>query len=65
MAIFRIITFLIDAIAAAIAGLAVAILTHLLPVLLISLAGVGAVLILCTSCGIRGVEFLRRRKQND
>lgn len=65
MAIFRIITFLIHAIAAAIAGLAVAILTHLVPMLLVGLAGAAAVLLLCTSCGIRGLEFFRRRKENE
>lgn len=65
VAIFRIITYLIHAMAAAIAALAVAILSHLLPVLLIAVGTLVAIAILCTSCGIRGFAFLRRRKQGE
>jgi len=65
VAIFHIITYLIHAMAAAIAGLAVAILSHLLPVLLIAVGTLIAVAVLCTSCGIRGFAFLRRRKQDE
>jgi hypothetical protein len=66
MAIFRIITFLIHAIVQAMASLLVAVFTHLVPALLAVIAGLALLAAVCTTCGVGGFAFLRRRnKQGD
>ncbi len=65
MAIFNVITFFIHAIAGAIASLLKAVFTHLVPALIAAGAVVGLTVAFCTSCGIGGLAFLRRRKREN
>jgi len=60
VAVFRIITYLIHAVAAAIASLATIVLSHLLPFILLAAATAIGVVALCTSFG--SALLLRRRK---
>jgi hypothetical protein len=61
MAIFRAVTFFIHAIVAAMASMLGAVFKHLLPGLLAIVIVLGAVAVLCASCGIGGVAVFRRR----
>ena len=65
MAIFNVITLLIHAMAGAMASLLSAVFSHLLPVLIALAVVVALAFAFCTSCGIGGVAFLRRRKRGD
>jgi hypothetical protein len=63
MAIFRVITFLIHAIVAAMASMLGAIFTHLLPGLLAAVVLLAAIAVFCTTCGIGGLASWRRRSK--
>lgn len=63
MAVFNIITFLIHAIAGAMASLLGVVFTHLLPALIALAVVVGIVAVVCTSCSIGSFALLRRRKR--
>jgi hypothetical protein len=63
VAIFKIITFLIHAIVQAIASLLLAVFTHLIPALLAVIALLALAVAVCTTCGISGLAFLRRRRK--
>jgi hypothetical protein len=66
VAIFKIITFLIHAIAQAMASLLLSIFTHLLPAILAVIALLALTAAVCTTCGISSLAFLRRRgKERD
>jgi hypothetical protein len=65
MAIFRVITFLIHAIVAAMASLLVAVFTHVVPALVAVLAILALIVAVCASCGFGGVAFLRRRSRSE
>ncbi|SEB80710.1 hypothetical protein [Terriglobus roseus] len=66
VAVFKIITFLIHAIVQAIASLLLAVFTHLVPALLAVVALLALLVAVCTTCGVSGFAFLRRRrKQQD
>ena len=58
MAVFRIVTFLIHAIA----SLVVAVFTHVVPAFVAAAGIIALVFAVCASCGIGGMTFLRRRK---
>ena len=63
MALLHIILFLIHAIAMAFASMMTSVLTHLVPMVLLAAAVIGAIVLLCTSCGIGGAAIIRRRRQ--
>ncbi len=63
MAIFRIVTFLIHAIALAFASLLTAVFTHLLPALLVLTVLVAAVLLACSCAGMGGIALVRRKRK--
>ncbi len=63
MAIVRVITFFIHAMVAAMASMLAAVFTHLLPGLLAAVVLLGLIAVLCTSCGIGSLAFMRRRSK--
>ena len=63
MALLHIILFLIHAIAMAFASMMTSVLTHLVPMVLLAAAVIAAIVFVCTSCGIGGAAFVRRRRQ--
>jgi Mg/Co/Ni transporter MgtE len=64
MAIFRVVTFLIHAIVAAIASLLTAIFTHVIPAIVAVAAFIALVFAVCTSCGIGSIAVLRKRRRD-
>ena len=64
MAIFRVVTYFIHAMVAAMASMLSAVFTHVLPAVLAVILIVGAGLALCTTCGF-GSLVLRRRGKAD
>jgi hypothetical protein len=63
MAIFRVITFFIHAIVAAMASMLAAVFTHVLPVVLAVAIALVGLAVICTSCGVGGLAVLRRRSK--
>jgi hypothetical protein len=65
MAIFRVITFFIHAMVAAMASMLVAVFTHVIPAMVAVIAVVAVGLALCTSCGLSGLAFWRKREKDE
>lgn len=65
MAIFRLITFFIHAVVAAIASMLAAVFTRLVPAFVAVAVVVGVAVAVCTSCGMGSLALRRRRKQGE
>ena len=62
MAVFRVVTFLIHAIALAFASLLTAVLTHIVPALLAIIVPLAVLAILISGAGVGGAVLRRRRR---
>jgi len=61
MALFRVITFFIHAMVAALASMLTAVFTHVLPAVIATVIVLGAGFAVCTTCGVGSFAFLRKR----